>query len=162
MNEVVDSLLENDLLFEQIGTDFQMVAQEIEEFEQQKHQICLCGHQVSKHYEVAGRKSCATSKVWCPCERTIPALKVSDARYFQRATSGIGSLHALQMGLFHTRRNKKPAEWLIELSCFKCSTIGVRLLACSYTEDKRIVRRASKFNGLFCMDCIIEIQSLSG
>jgi hypothetical protein len=158
-NEQEKQPLANDSLFEQIWTDYELVAKELEEFELQKHIICLCGHQVSKHYEVAGRRSCATSKVWCPCERIIPALKVGDARYFQRATSGIGSLHALQMGLFHTRRNKKSAEWLIELSCFKCSVTGVRLLACAYTEDKRIVRRASKFNGLFCMDCILEVQS---
>ena len=148
-----------DDIFIRLGTDFETVGREIEEHNLRKSQICLCGHQMSKHTEFAGRRSCSSGRGWCPCDQPFAVVKVSDVRYFQRVTEGIGSMHALGLGLFEAKKNKKEVEWLVSLACIRCSNSDGRLYFCAYSADKRILRKPSKFNGVFCLDCIVAIES---
>ncbi len=58
--------------------------------------ICICGHPNVEHVDDG---MCQAGSNICYCRRPRPALRVSDLRYFYRATKGPHEAHALVLGL---------------------------------------------------------------
>lgn len=73
--------------------------------------VCVCGHSMNFHTEVAGRTICSPAKIRsCKCRESRPILESKNLRLFMFITSGIGNGHALGKGL--TASFKKGVGYL--------------------------------------------------
>jgi hypothetical protein len=115
--------------------------------------VCLCGHAVARHTEVAGHVVCKPSRMDCPCKVTRAVLDVEDLRPFLRRTEGSGALHALTRGLSELVSNEKKAEWIVELVCDRCKVSGAALSPVPVTQTGHATTYATGFDALLCRDC---------
>lgn len=119
--------------------------------------ICICGHGVSKHSELAGAVNCKPSKMDCPCKKIRPVLDAEDTRPFLRKTQGGGPMHALSRGLASLVSSGKQAEWIVDLKCDRCGDQSDRLVPVPVTQSGTAVTEATGFDALLCPKCREEV-----
>ncbi len=109
--------------------------------------ICICGHATGRH-KMGGTKISITTtwpdqpfitggglkaKVWickpngstCNCQTWVPALEVSETRWFLKATEGAGHRHALSKGILALSKvGGSSMKWLIPPVCALCQKEG--------------------------------------
>lgn len=118
-------------------------------------QICICGHPMIHHRELAaGRLACVNGQMYCPCIKPEAVLVAQDTRYFSRKTEGWGVRHALVRGLHETEKNGKWAKFLIAPSCKMCRTCEPPLLPTSVSKAQRPSRNPEPENVFLCEECI--------
>jgi len=116
--------------------------------------ICICGHRVNGHTELAGVTFCKPARMECPCKKCRPVLEVEDTRMFIRATSGGGRLHALSQGLYNLVQREKKAKWLIEFKCDRCGEESDKpLTPVPVTQSGTATTYPTGFDALLCDDC---------
>jgi hypothetical protein len=114
--------------------------------------VCLCGHAVSRHDEIAGVVFCKPSKMECSCKKTRPVLKVSDLRVFLRKTDGTGAMHALGRGMATAAQKDISVEWLVEPVCDRCEKPGP-VSPVAVTQTGFVARYDTGYNALLCKAC---------
>lgn len=119
--------------------------------------ICICGHGVAKHTEIAGVVNCKPSKMDCPCKKVRPVIDAEDTRPFLRKTQGAGPMHALARGLAALAENGKDADWIIDLVCDRCSQETGSLIPVPVTKDGRATVEPTGYDALLCQKCREEI-----
>ncbi len=115
--------------------------------------VCLCGHPMARHTQVAGIVMCKPSRMDCACKRARPVIEVSDLRPFLRKTEGSGALHALTRGMAVLASNGKSAKWIIELVCDRCGVYDNKVLPCAVTQQGTAAQRSTGFDVLLCEKC---------
>lgn len=115
--------------------------------------ICICGHGVMKHTEIAGVVNCKPSKMDCPCKKVRPVIDAEDTRPFLRKTQGGGPMHALTRGLAALAESGKDAEWIIDLVCDRCGVESSSLIPVPVTKDGRLVLEPTGYDKLLCQSC---------
>lgn len=87
------------------------------------NRICICGHPMSAHADIAGRHiECQRARMVCKCVKPRAVLACSDTRLFLRKTTGPGMEHALIRGLGAIANKDGEAEWLVPFVCDICSS----------------------------------------
>lgn len=88
--------------------------------------ICICGHSINYHSFIStrGHHTCNAQKNACKCRNPRPVLETTNARVFNRKTQGAAGLHALTQGIASAMEVGATIEWLIEMKCDKCDTVG--------------------------------------
>jgi hypothetical protein len=88
--------------------------------------ICICGHSMNYHSFIStrGHHTCNAQKNACKCRNPRPVLETTNARVFNRKTQGAAGLHALTQGIAGAMEVGATIEWLIEMKCDKCDTVG--------------------------------------
>lgn len=120
--------------------------------------ICICGHQMARH-ETSGKvTSCLVSRAWCACSEPLAVLDADMVNPFRFSTSGFGKKHALSKGIFALIQAGKRADWLIDLSCFKCNTSEKPVLPTPLNMNLKITYSSGSKNVLLCEDCIQEVD----
>lgn len=119
--------------------------------------ICICGHGVSKHSELAGLVNCKPSKMDCPCKKVRPVLDAEDTRPFLRKTQGGGPMHALTRGLASLIASGKEADWIIDLRCDRCMGESDHLIPVPVTQGGTAVTHATGYDALLCQKCREEV-----
>lgn len=119
--------------------------------------ICICGHGISKHTDIAGRVVCKPSAMQCSCKHTRPVLDVEDTRLFLRSTQGGGSMHALSRGLSALALAGKNATWLVELKCDRCGAVDEIVTPVPVSKEGRSRSEDTGYHGLLCQSCREEI-----
>lgn len=115
--------------------------------------VCLCGHPMGRHTQVAGIVMCKPSRMDCACKRARPVIEVSDLRPFLRKTEGSGALHALTRGMAVLASQGKSAKWLIPLACDRCGALDNKVVPCSVTQQGTAANRSTGFDALLCAKC---------
>lgn len=116
--------------------------------------ICVCGHRVAAHTEIAGVTFCKPSRMECPCKKCRPVLEAEDTRVFIRATAGGGRLHALSQGLYNLIARGKNARWIIDFKCDRCNEKSEKpLTPVPVTQSGISVSYATGYDALLCDDC---------
>lgn len=118
--------------------------------------ICLCGHAVTRHIEIVGIVQCKPSKMDCACKKIKPTLEVSDTRFFLRTTEGSGAMHALTRGMVAAKAKGVRIEWLGEVHCDKCGTVGP-VSPVTVTQNLHAASYDTGYNSLLCADCRAEL-----
>lgn len=121
------------------------------------NRICLCGHGVSKHTEMAGVVNCKPSAMDCPCKKIRPVIETNDTRMFLRSTQGGGAMHALSRGLSALAMAGKSATWLIELKCDRCGAVDEVVVPVPITSNGHSANKATGFDALLCPNCRDEV-----
>ena len=115
--------------------------------------VCLCGHSMTKHTEIAGAVLCKPSKMDCPCKKVRPVLNADDTRPFLRKTQGAGPMHALSRGLAALLQSGKSAEWIIDLVCDRCKKASESLVPVPVTKAGTSTDSATGYDALLCPKC---------
>lgn len=122
--------------------------------EKPDRRICICGHRVSGHTELAGVTFCKPARMECPCKKCRPVLEVEDSRMFIRATTGGGRLHALSQGIYNLMQREKKAKWLIDFKCDRCGEESDKpLTPVPVTQSGTATTYPTGFDALLCDDC---------
>jgi len=123
----------------------------------QDRQICLCGHQMSRHERSDSVVYCSVSRAWCDCAHPIPVLEPDQVNPFRFATTGFGKKHALAKGIYALHRKGLKARWLIEVQCFKCKASDQAIYPAPISKSNRVSNSSGYRNVFLCMPCIEEI-----
>ena len=118
--------------------------------------ICICGHQMTRHFESPRGYNCTHGKSWCGCRKPMAVLVPEDVSVFRFKTTGYGREHALTKGLHALSQKKKKVNWLIGRKCFGCGITSEVLHPVPLNEFMRLIYDSGKFNALFCKDCLIK------
>lgn len=119
--------------------------------------ICLCGHGVGKHTEVAGYVTCKPSRYECPCKKTRPVLEVEDTRPFLCKTGGGGAMHALVRGIAVLAGTGKSAKWIVDMKCDRCQSVDEIVFPIPVTQTGQAVQYPTGFDALLCQTCREEV-----
>lgn len=126
--------------------------------EKSDRRICVCGHRVGAHTEVAGVTFCKPARMECPCKKCRPVLEVEDTRMFIRATVGGGPLHALSQGLYSSLEKGKKARWIIDFKCDRCGEDSDKpLSAVPVTQNGIATTYPTGYDALLCDDCRVKV-----
>ena len=120
-------------------------------------QICLCGHQMSRHQRSDAVVYCSVSRAWCDCAHPIPVLDPEQVNPFRFATTGFGKKHALAKGIYALQKKGKTARWLIPIECFKCNASDQHIYPAPISKSNKVSNSSGYRNVLLCMPCIEEI-----
>ena len=118
--------------------------------------VCLCGHAVSRHTEIAGIAMCKPSKMECSCKKMRPVLRVTDLRVFLRKTDGSGPMHALGRGMATAVARGVGIEWLVEAKCDRCGAEGP-MSPVAVTQAGHAASHDTGYNALLCGECRTQI-----
>lgn len=119
--------------------------------------VCICGHGVTKHTDVAGAVMCKPSRMECPCKKVRAVLDVEDTRVFLRRTVGGGAMHALSRGLSALVMAGKSAKWIVELKCDRCQAIDQIVTPVPVTQSGHATTYATGYDALLCQSCREEV-----
>jgi hypothetical protein len=119
--------------------------------------VCLCGHGMSKHKEIAGVVMCKPSRMDCPCKKSRAVLDVEDTRVFLRRTVGGGMMHALSRGLSALVSSGKSATWIVELKCDRCGSVDEIVSPVPVTQSGHATTYATGYDALLCQSCREEV-----
>lgn len=119
--------------------------------------VCICGHGVTKHTDVAGAVMCKPSRMECPCKKVRPVLDVDDTRVFLRRTVGGGAMHALSRGLSALVMSGKSATWIVELKCDRCGNLDEIVNPVPVTQSGHATTYATGYDALLCQPCREEV-----
>jgi hypothetical protein len=113
--------------------------------------ICMCGHTVHAHKEIAGftHKVCRAGKVICNCVEVEPVFQSGDARMFIRATEGPREKHALFVGIGRAVERGVKGRWLVKPSCVVCGT-GEGVFPVPMDEKGFVLSRSGTRNKFLC------------
>jgi hypothetical protein len=126
-------------------------------FGDEDRQICLCGHQMSRHERSDSIVYCSVSRAWCDCSHPVPVLEPEQVNPFRFATTGFGKKHALAKGVYALHKNGKTAKWLIEIHCFKCKAMDQAIYPAPINKSNKVSNSSGYRNVFLCMPCIEEI-----
>jgi hypothetical protein len=118
--------------------------------------ICICGHPVGRHTNIAGIVLCKPTRMECPCKSVRPVLECDDVRPFLRKTSGSGAMHALGRGIAAAHERGKNVAWLVEMKCDRCQKDG-RLSPVPVTKQGVASNEATGYDALLCAECRLEV-----
>ena len=87
-------------------------------------EVCICGHSMNYHTEVAGESGCKPAKVRCACREARAVLRADNLRKFLSATTGDGMDHALAKGILASQKSGDGYEWIESpLLCDRCQEV---------------------------------------
>lgn len=141
--------------------------------------ICACGHSLARHRQFEGMTPrCQPSSMSCPCKLVRPVVLVSNSKWFVRKTTGVGSRHALGLGLAALEMHGGTWEWVEGegVRCDRCSRevgdgegegesggllpVAVRRWGPAgengLPRERQCVGAPAAFNNLFCAECLDE------
>ena len=116
--------------------------------------VCTCGHPSMHHQRSTDRDMCLYMNMYCPCGQVNPVIEVEDFRYFQKATHGEGSKHALALGITSSRSSKKWVKWLIKPICMKCKDESQPMRPVPLTQNGQRTVSLGFLNVLACHNCL--------
>lgn len=116
--------------------------------------ICICGHPVARHTEVAGVGVCTPSRMVCPCRTPRAVADSADVRLFQYRTDGSGIRHALIRGLTAVANAGKEAHWIVDLVCDnpECGS-PTNVVPVPVTSSGSPTDEPSPLNVFLCSEC---------
>lgn len=117
------------------------------------NRICICGHPMARHTQVAGITMCKPSRMDCPCKKARAVVEVSDMRPFLRKTEGSGAMHALTRGMAQLASVGKQAKWIVPLVCDRCQKEHNQVYPCAVTQQGVAAKRATGYDALLCAEC---------
>lgn len=121
------------------------------------NRICICGHGMSRHKEIAGEIMCKPSRLDCPCKAPRAVLEVDDTRAFLRKTVGGGAMHALSRGLSALIMSGKSAEWIVDLKCDRCGKVDEIVTPVPVTKSGHAMSYPTGYDALLCQECREEV-----
>ena len=125
----------------------------------QDYQVCLCGHSSRTHHYMAelDRHFCDFAKSGCPCSKFQPAFLVQNLTFFMFKTSGIGTKHALTLGLHRHAKAGYTATPIFEGICVRCQDSEKQIKFVAITKSGKISNNPEAINTYLCMECILKI-----
>lgn len=144
-------------ILEQMGIDLDeaiALDEEVRNRRPRDRRICLCGHGVSRHEELAGRESCSALGYNCKCRKVQPVLEVDDIRVFLSKTEGTGILHALNRGILSATKKGQNIQWIDGTRiCHRCGTDEGRLTPTAVTGNGFPADHDTGYNAILCDTC---------
>lgn len=122
--------------------------------------ICICGHQMARHEVSGGISSCVVSRSWCACNEPIAVLDPEQVNPFRFTTTGFGKKHALTKGIYALMQIGKKADWIIEISCFRCKKKDHPIMPTPLNHNLKITYSSGSKNVLLCEECIFELDHI--
>lgn len=118
--------------------------------------VCMCGHPVARHKELRGQIRCQPSRMACKCSDCVPAVEVSNTRFFLRKTTGPGAQHALARGLLAAAQAGVEIRWLVDVTCSACGSdeaVPAGLMR-TVSGEARVAWENPEATRLLCGACI--------
>lgn len=122
--------------------------------------VCVCGHGMSRHSEVAGVTFCKPSALTCECKSPRPVLEADDTRYFLRRTNGPGTSHALVRGIAASGERGIRVRWIDPPTCDRCGTAEGNIVPAPVMQAGGRINPEGDSTGydkFLCPDCVTEL-----
>ena len=124
-------------------------------------QVCICGHTVNAHKFSSTRGySCRPGNIWCWCTKPDAVYFASNARFFMRATHGMGVKHALGLGIAAMLKAGHSGEWLVEPKCAVIDCSEFETTVACVDPNNRVVASSTKTSVFLCHKHASELGGL--
>ena len=116
--------------------------------------ICMCGHPEGRHgwAESLGTHYCTANKQNCKCKKLTLVVEAENAQVFLRKTTGPGPLHALAQGMAEAEKRGQKLNWIIEVACDRCGTVGP-VSPAPVNQRGSVMYEDTGLNALLCAEC---------